>query len=71
MQNEFEVSFLGELNFILGLHICQCYKGIFISQTNYIREMLKKFGMEDCKPMSTPMQTSCKLRKDDDSKNED
>jgi hypothetical protein len=30
--------------------------------------MLKKFGMEDCKPVSTPMQTSCKLRKDDDSK---
>jgi hypothetical protein len=24
--------------------------------------------MEDCKPITTPMQTSCKLRKDDDSK---
>jgi hypothetical protein len=24
--------------------------------------------MEDCKPVITPMQTSCKLRKDDDSK---
>ena len=30
--------------------------------------MLKKFGMVDCKPISTPMQTSCKLRKDDISK---
>ena len=26
--------------------------------------MLKKFGMEDCKPVSTPMITSFKLRKD-------
>ena len=30
--------------------------------------MLKRFGMEDCKLVTTPMQTSCKLRKDDDSK---
>jgi hypothetical protein len=30
--------------------------------------MLKRFGMEDCKPVSTPMKTSCKLSKDDDSK---
>jgi hypothetical protein len=71
MQNEFEMSFLGELNLFLGLQICQCDKGIFISQTKYIREMLKKFGMEDCKPMSTPMQTSCKLSKDDESKDAD
>jgi hypothetical protein len=30
--------------------------------------MLKRFLMEYCKPVITPMQTSCKLRKDDDSK---
>jgi hypothetical protein len=30
--------------------------------------MLKKFEIEDCKPISTPMATSCKLRKEDDSK---
>jgi hypothetical protein len=30
--------------------------------------MLKRFGMENCKPVTTPMQTSCKLRKNDDSK---
>ena len=33
--------------------------------------MLKKFGMEDCKPVSTPMITSCKLSKDDESKEVD
>jgi hypothetical protein len=71
MQNEFEMSLLGELSFFLGLQICQSNQGIFISQTKYIREMLKRFGMEDCKPVITPMQTSCKLRKDDDSKSTD
>jgi hypothetical protein len=48
-----------------------CYKGIFISQTKYIIEILKRFGMEDCKPVITLMQTSCKLRKYDDSKSTD
>jgi hypothetical protein len=68
MHNEFEMSLLGELSFFLGLQICQSNQGIFISQTKYIKEMLKRFGMEDSKPVITPMQTSCKLIKDDDSK---
>jgi hypothetical protein len=71
MQSEFEMSLLGELTFFLGLQISQLDEGIFISQTKYIKEMLKKFGMEDCKPVSTPMVTSCKLRKDDESKEAD
>jgi hypothetical protein len=68
MQNEFEISLLKELSFFLGLQIRQINQGNFISQTKYIREMLKRFRMEDCKPVITPMQTSCKLSKDDDSK---
>jgi hypothetical protein len=49
MQNEFEMSLLGELSFFLGLQIHQSNQGIFISQTKYITEMLKRFRMEDCK----------------------
>jgi hypothetical protein len=60
------MSMLGKLSFFLGLHISQSSKGIFISQTNYIKEMLKKFGMEYCAPDSTPMITRCKLRKYDE-----
>jgi hypothetical protein len=71
MHNKFEMSLLGELSFFLGLQIRQRNQGIFISQTKYIREMLKRFEMEDCKPIITPMQTSCKLNKDDDSKSTD
>jgi hypothetical protein len=33
--------------------------------------MIKRFGMEDCKRVITPMQTNCKLSKDDDSKSTD
>ena len=39
----------------------------FISQEKYLREMLKRFKMEDCKPVSNPMITGCKLCADDGS----
>ena len=68
MHKEFEMSLLDELTFFLGLQISQRTKGLFIATTKYIKEMLKKFQMEDCKPMSTPMITSCKLSKEDESK---
>jgi hypothetical protein len=57
---------IADKNVYIKIH--QRNQGIFISQTKYIREMLKRFGMEDCKPVTTSMQTNCKLRKDDDSK---
>jgi hypothetical protein len=47
MQKDFEMSLLGELSFFLGIWTCQRNQGIFISQTKYIREMLKRFKMED------------------------
>ena len=71
MQNEFEMSLLGEISFFLGLQIRQSNQRNFISKTTYIIEMLKRLGMEDYKPFITPMQTSCKLSKDDDSKSTD
>jgi hypothetical protein len=55
----------------LYIKICQRNQGICISQTKYIREILKRFVMEDCKLVTTPIQTSCKLRKYDDSKSTD
>ncbi|XP_059077856.1 uncharacterized mitochondrial protein AtMg00810-like [Cryptomeria japonica] len=67
MQKEFEMSMLGEISFFLGLQISQSDKGIFLSQTKYVREMLKGFRFEDCHPISTPMVTGCKLSKNDES----
>ena len=71
MQSELEMSLLGELTYFLGLQISQQEKGIFICQAKYIKEMLKKFKMEDCKPILTPRVTSCKLSIDDSSKDVD
>ncbi|GKD89822.1 hypothetical protein Tco_1365329 [Tanacetum coccineum] len=40
--------------------------GIFFNQTKYIKEMLKKFGLEDSKPMKTPMSLDAKLTKEEE-----
>ena len=71
MQSDFDMSLLSELTYFLGLQISQQEKGIFICQAKYIKEMLKKFKMEDCKPVLTPMVTGCKLSIDDSSKDVD
>ena len=67
MKEEFKMSMLGEISFFLGLQVNQTKNGIFVSQTKYIKDMLKKFQMENNKSMSTPMVIGCKLSLEDDS----
>ena len=61
----------GKIKFFVGLQIQQSKKGIYITQSKYIKEILKKFGMEDSKLVGTLMCTRLKLRKDDESKEVD
>jgi hypothetical protein len=46
---------MGELKYFLGFQIKQLQEGTFISQTKYIQDILKKFGMKNGKPIKTPM----------------
>ncbi|GJS26728.1 retrovirus-related pol polyprotein from transposon TNT 1-94 [Tanacetum coccineum] len=64
MHAEFKMIMMGELNFFRGLQIKQMEDGIFFNQSKYIKEMLKKFSLEDSKPMKTPMSSDTKLTKD-------
>nr|GEU87611.1 copia protein [Tanacetum cinerariifolium] len=66
MHDEFEMSMMSELNFFLGLQIKQMEDGIFFNQSKYIKEMLKKFGIEESKPMKTPMSSDTELMKDEE-----
>ncbi|GKB02010.1 retrovirus-related pol polyprotein from transposon TNT 1-94 [Tanacetum coccineum] len=66
MHDEFKMSMMGELNFFLGLQIKQMEDGIFFNQSKFIKEMLKTFGLEDSKPMKTPMSSDTKLTKDEE-----
>jgi hypothetical protein len=51
---------LGLMHYFLGLEIWQQKGEIFLGQGKYAVETLKRFGMEDCKPMATPMITNLK-----------
>jgi hypothetical protein len=58
MSKEFEMSMMGELQFFLGLQIKQAKEGTFVHQAKYTKDILKKFKMDDSKPLSTPMPTT-------------
>ena len=68
MSSEFEMSMMGELKFFLGLQIDQRKEGVLINQAKYIKELLKKFGMESSKNHSTPMSSTLKLDKNEEGK---
>jgi hypothetical protein len=55
MIQKFEMSMMGELKYFLGFQIKQLQDVTFISQTKYIQDILKKFGMKDGKPIKTLM----------------
>jgi len=65
MQDEFETSMMGELKFFLGIQVNQFKDGVYVHQTKYTKELLKKFKLEDCKVMNTPMHPTCILSKED------
>nr|GEU52812.1 uncharacterized mitochondrial protein AtMg00810-like [Tanacetum cinerariifolium] len=62
MHDEFEMSMMGKL--LPWIKIKQMKDDIFFNQSTYIKEMLKKFGLEDSKPMKTLMSSDTKLTKD-------
>jgi hypothetical protein len=66
MSKEFEMSMMGELQFFLGLQIKQAKEGTFMHQAKYTKDILKKFKMDDSKPLSTPMSTTTVLDTDED-----
>jgi len=65
MQGEFEMSMMGELSFFLGLQVKQSKEGIFVCQSKYCKDIIKKFEMEACKATTTPMSTNYYLRADE------
>ena len=61
MKNKFELSMIGEMKYFVGLIIVQDSDDIFISQTKYLKDLLKTFGLEICKLVGTPMIIGDKL----------
>ncbi|CAL1355031.1 unnamed protein product [Linum trigynum] len=52
---------LGELKHFLGLEVEKRQDGLFLSQWRYAIVLLEKFGLQECKPMTTPMEANVQL----------
>ena len=61
LKQEFEMKDLGELRFFLGIEIIRTKTGIWLSQRKYALDMLAKYGMSNCKPISVPFNQNVKL----------
>ncbi|GJX45511.1 retrovirus-related pol polyprotein from transposon TNT 1-94, partial [Tanacetum coccineum] len=68
MCSKFKMSMMGKILFFLGLQISQSPRGIFINQSKYALESLKKYGFDSCDPVDTPMVEKSKLDEDKEGK---
>ena len=59
----FQLKDMDELHYFLGVSVQQCSDEIWIGQPTYTQAIIKKFGMEHCKPANTPVTQGTKLLK--------
>lgn len=64
MKQEFEMSMIGDLNYFLGLQVKQSREGIFISQSKYAKDLVKRFGLNGKSHVCIPMSTNVKINAD-------
>ncbi|GJT33338.1 retrovirus-related pol polyprotein from transposon TNT 1-94 [Tanacetum coccineum] len=63
-----KMSMMGKISFFLRLQIFQNPRGIFINQSKYALESLKKYGFDSCNPVDTSMVEKSKLDNDKEGK---
>eukprot|EP00253_Pinus_taeda_P023246 PITA_23246 len=57
----FEMTDLGYVHYYLGTEVTQHPKSIFLSEKKYIGDLLNRFGMTECNPLTTPMEQNLML----------
>ncbi|GKA62423.1 retrovirus-related pol polyprotein from transposon TNT 1-94 [Tanacetum coccineum] len=62
--SHFKMSMMGQMSFFLGLQISQSPRGIFLNQSKYVSEIIKKYGMLTSDSVDTPMVEKSKLDED-------
>ena len=61
LKQEFDLKDLGDLHYFLGIEVKKISNGILLCQEKYASDIIKRVGMHNCKPVSTPLSTSEKL----------
>ncbi|XP_022024816.1 uncharacterized mitochondrial protein AtMg00810-like [Helianthus annuus] len=61
LSREFAISDLGALHYFLGIKVSRHSHGLFLSQSQYAKDILARASMTACKPCTTPVDLSAKL----------
>jgi histone deacetylase 1/2 len=61
LRQDFALKDLGDLHYFLGIEVKRNKEGLLMSQERYALDVLKRTGMDKCKPISTPMSNTEKL----------
>ena len=61
LSGRFEMKDLHKLHYVLGIEVIRTPVGILISQRHYILNLLYKFGLTECKPVSTPLNRNLQI----------
>lgn len=61
----FKLKDLGSLRYFLGLELARSAKGIYLSQSNYVLQLLEDTRFLVVQPTSTPMEPTLKLSSTD------
>ena len=67
LKTHFKLTIKGGLKYILGIEVTSTEHGLELSQRQYITNILERFGMENCRPVSTPIDPKAPLVKADGS----
>ncbi|KAJ9544481.1 hypothetical protein OSB04_024188 [Centaurea solstitialis] len=68
MKSQFKMSMMGKLTFFLGLQVRQRPNGIFINQSKYVHDLLKRFDFGGSNAAATPMPKNFQLNAESSSK---
>ena len=61
LRTEFSMTDMGDLHYFLGISVTRSKDSLFLSQEKYALDLLDRAGMLQCKPISTPVDTTSKL----------
>ena len=71
IQKYVDITDLGDLHWILGIEVCQIREDrqSLLSQCSYIDSILWRYGFDNVKPITTPMDPSIRLTSEQSPKN--
>ncbi|XP_019226912.1 PREDICTED: uncharacterized protein LOC109208282 [Nicotiana attenuata] len=71
LHNTFKIKDLGRLHYFLGLEVQYTERGVLMSQRKFTMDLLKEFGCIDSPPMTSPLDSSLKLKADEGARSAD